>query len=84
MDNGYGGTYRSTDGPRSHQVSWSDITAIDCVMSKLLFHSPVHVLVTEKKNVSSRTVFFLFYFFIFVHLLKMCWADKRGNIKNRN
>lgn len=46
----HAGTHRSTDCARGHQVSWSDITAVDRVMGELLLHGPVHVLVTEKSK----------------------------------
>lgn len=42
-------THRSTDGARSHQVSWSGVAAIDCVMGKLLLHGPVHVLEIKRE-----------------------------------
>lgn len=43
-------THRSADGPRSHQVSWSGVAAVDCVMGKLLLHGPVHVLEIKRET----------------------------------
>lgn len=46
--------HRSTDCTRSHQVSWSDVAAVDCVMGELLLHGPVHVLVMKRDIVTGH------------------------------